>query len=302
MTEKQKEDIRNIIKNPSKILWNESMKKHTTLKVGGNAQCLIEIKDEKSLIDIIDYARKENIPITILGNGSNILVLDSGIKGITLKIHIQKLEIEDKKVKIGAGNKVIQTAYKMLENNLSGMEELSGIPGTIGGAIYMNAGANGKEMKDIVSKIIYLDEFGNKKEMLKDQAEFSYRHSIFSKHQYIILEVTINLQKDKKENIKERMEKYSNSRKNSQPIEYPNAGSTFKRGNDYITAKLIDECGLKGYRIGGAEVSTKHAGFIINKGNASAQDVLSLVNYVQDKVYERFKKKIQLEMKIIGEE
>ena len=251
MTEKQKEDIRNIIKNPSKILWNESMKKHTTLKVGGNAQCLIEIEDEKSLIDIIDYARKENIPITILGNGSNILVLDGGIKGITLKIHIQKLEIEDKKVKIGAGNKVIQTAYKMLENNLSGMEELSGIPGTIGGAIYMNAGANGKEMK---------------------------------------------------ENIKERMEKYSNSRKNSQPIEYPNAGSTFKRGNDYITAKLIDECGLKGYRIGGAEVSTKHAGFIINKGNASAQDVLSLVNYVQDKVYERFKKKIQLEMKIIGEE
>ena len=302
MTEKQKEDIRNIIKNPSKILWNESMKKHTTLKVGGNAQCLIEIEDEKSLIDIIDYARKENIPITILGNGSNILVLDGGIKGITLKIHIQKLEIEDKKVKIGAGNKVIQTAYKMLENNLSGMEELSGIPGTIGGAIYMNAGANGKEMKDIVSKIIYLDEFGNKKEMLKDQAEFSYRHSIFSKHQYIILEVTINLQKDKKENIKERMEKYSNSRKNSQPIEYPNAGSTFKRGNDYITAKLIDECGLKGYSIGGAEVSTKHAGFIINKGNASAQDVLSLVNYVQDKVYERFKKKIQLEMKIIGEE
>ena len=165
----------------------------------------------------------------------------------------------------------------------------------------MNAGAHGKEMKDIVTKIKYLDENFQEKVITNEEANFSYRHSIFSEKNYIILEVKLKLEKGNKENIKNIMEEFAKKRKESQPLEYPSAGSTFKRGNNFITAKLIDEAGLKGYKIGGAEVSTKHAGFVINKGNATAQDVLSLVKYVQDKVFEKFEKRIELEMKIIGE-
>ena len=302
MTESQKEKLKKIVGDSSKIFFNEDMKKHTSLKVGGPAEILIKITDTGLLKKVLKFSEEQEIPVTLIGNGSNILVLDEGIKGITLKMDIQKLEIQEQTIKVGAGNKLIQVAYEMMKNNLSGMEELSGIPGTIGGAIYMNAGANGREMKDVVTKIVCLDKNGEQKEITTKEAEFGYRHSRFSESKDIVVEVEMQLTKGNKEEIEEKMKEYAQKRKASQPIEYPSAGSTFKRGEDFITAKLIDDCGLKGYSIGGAQVSEKHAGFIINKGEATAQDIFLLVEYVKEKVYRKFNKKIQLEMQIVGEE
>ena len=192
-------------------------------------------------------------------------------------------------------------AQKLLKQEISGFEFASGIPGTIGGAIRMNAGAYGGEMKDIVMSTTYMDEDGNIFKINNNEHEFEYRNSIFSKKRWIILETNFKLYKGIQKQIKEKMEEYANKRKDNQPLNFPSAGSIFKRGEGYITAKLIDECGLKGYNIGDAEVSNMHAGFIINKGCATAKEVLQLIDYIKEKVYEKFKIEIQLEIQIIGE-
>ena len=288
------------------ILYNEDMKKHTTFKIGGPAECFIKIKTKEELKEILKIAKENEIVVTILGNGSNILVLDGGIKGITLTIQIEYIEIkqnsEKYKIYVGGGYKLSKLAQICLKNEISGFEELSGIPGTIGGAVSMNAGAHGKEMKDIVEKIKCVDINGNEKEFLNEDAKFEYRKSIFKGNSYIVTEVVLNLQKGKYEEIKTKMDEYSQYRRTKQPIEYPSAGSTFKRGKGYITAKLIDEAGLKGYSIGDAIVSTKHSGFVINKGNASARDVLDLVKYIKETIEEKFNKQIELEIEVVGED
>lgn len=288
------------------ILYNEDMKKHTTFKIGGPAECFIKIKTKEELKEILNIAKKNKIPVTILGNGSNIIVLDGGIEGITLTIQIEYIDIkpngEQYKIYVGGGYKLAKLAQICLKNEISGFEELSGIPGTIGGAVSMNAGAHGKEMKDIVDKIKCVDINGNEKEFLNEEAKFEYRKSIFKGNSYIVTEVVLNLEKGKKEEIKAKMDEYSQYRKTKQPIEYPSAGSTFKRGKDYITAKLIDDAGLKGYSIGDAVVSTKHSGFVINKGNASAKDVLDLVKYIKDTIEEKFNKQIELEIEVVGKD
>ena len=186
-----------------------------------------------------------------------------------------------------------------MKEEITGFEEIAGIPGTIGGAILMNAGAHGKEIKDIVTEVTAMDYNGRIFNFTNEEAEFTYRHSKFSNGEYIILQAKMLLQKGSKEEIKAKMDEYAQYRKEKQPIEYPSAGSTFKRGTDFITAKLIDEAGLKGYSIGGAKVSEKHAGFIINTGDATSQDVLDLAKYITDKVYEKFRKKIEFEIKIL---
>ena len=288
------------------ILYNEDMKKHTTFKIGGPAECFIKIKTKEELKEILNIAKENEIPVTILGNGSNILVLDGGIKGITLTIQIEYIDIkqngEKYKIYVGGGYKLSKLAQICLKNEISGFEELSGIPGTIGGAVSMNAGAHGKEMKDIVKKIKCIDINGNEKEFSNEEANFEYRKSIFKGNSYIVTEVVLNLEKGKYDEIKAKMDEYSQYRKTKQPIEYPSAGSTFKRGKDYITAKLIDDAGLKGYSIGDAVVSTKHSGFVINKGNASAKDVLDLVKYIKDTIEEKFNKQIELEIEVVGED
>ena len=288
------------------ILYNEDMKKHTTFKIGGPAECFIKIKTKEELKEILNIAKENKIPVTILGNGSNILVLDGGIEGITLTIQIEYIDIkqdgEKYKIYVGGGYKLSKFAQICLKNEISGFEELSGIPGTIGGAVSMNAGAHGKEMKDIVEKIKCVDINGNEKEFSNEEAKFEYRKSIFKGNSYIVTEVVLNLEKGKKEEIKAKMDEYAQYRKTKQPIEYPSAGSTFKRGKDYITAKLIDDAGLKGYSIGDAVVSTKHSGFVINKGNASAKDVLDLVKYIKDTIEEKFNKQIELEIEVVGKD
>ncbi len=287
-----------------KIKYNEEMKNYTSFKIGGPADCLIKIDNTEDLKEVLNLAQEKQIPLTILGNGSNVLISDKGIEGITLIIKIEKLEIEENgdkiKVTVGAGEKNAKIARTFLNQDISGFEEISGIPGTIGGAIRMNAGAHGKEMKDIVKKVKAISYNGEQKEFTNEEMKFEYRRSMLKDEKYIVTEVELELTKGKKEEIQAKMEEYKTFRKEKQPIEYPSAGSTFKRGEDFITAKLIDEAGLKGYSVGDAEVSTKHAGFVINKGNATSEDVLKLVKYVQEKVYEKFSKKIELEVEIIG--
>ena len=286
-----------------KIAHNIQMKKYTSFKIGGEAEVLIKIATIEELKKMIKYTQQNNIPIFILGNGSNLLISDNGIKGIVLKIEIKKLEIEEANnkfnIKVGAGEKLGELAQKLANKEASGFEFASGIPGTIGGAVRMNAGAHGSEMKDIVKNITYMTRDGNIQIISNEEAKFEYRNSIFSQNDYIILEAEIQLRKGNPEEIKSKMDEYAKYRKEKQPIEYPSAGSTFKRGNDFITAKLIDECGLKGYQIGGAQVSEKHAGFIINKGSATAEDVKQLMKYVEEQVYNKFGKKIETEIEII---
>lgn len=288
-----------------KIKIDEDMSKHTSFKIGGPADIFIKATELNDIKNTIKVATTNNIPLYVLGNGSNILVKDKGIRGIILKIELKEFNIEYKNedvfVKVSSGVQLGFLAHKLLNESIEGFEEFAGIPGTIGGAVRMNAGAHGKEMKDIVLETKYIDLNGNIKTIKNAEHQFEYRNSLFSKEKYIILETTLKLKKGIKENIESKMKEYTTYRKEKQPIEFPSAGSTFKRGEDFITAQLIDECGLKGYKIGGAEVSNKHAGFIINTGNATADDVIKLTEYVKQKVYDKFKKKINLEIEIIGE-
>ena len=289
-----------------KIIFDEPMKKHTSFKIGGTADQFVKVTNEEELKEAIKYAKGKNLKITIIGNGSNLLVLDKGIRGLVIKIDIQKLEIEKKEkyaeITVGSGYKTMALGIKLMDEGISGFEELSGIPGTIGGAIFMNAGAYGKEIKDINISTICMDYDGKIFELPNKEQEFEYRSSIFNKKDYIILETKLKLEYGKKEKIKKKMDEYLSSRKEKQPIEYPSAGSTFKRQEGVITAKLIDECGLKGFKIGGAKVSEKHAGFIINYNNATAKDVIDLIKYVKEKVYEKYGIKIKEEIRIVGEE
>ena len=288
-----------------RILFNEPMKKYTTFKIGGPAECLIKIENVEELKKVLKLANENNVNITVIGNGSNVLVLDEGIKGITLIIKIEGYNfysLDNKKIiiSVGAGEKIPKMGKIFLNNSLTGFEEISGIPGSFGGAVRMNAGANGKEMKDIVKSVKCVDYLGNEKIFSNSEMKFEYRRSILKYEKYIITEVEMELEKGDKEQILAKMEKYSNSRKEKQPLEYPSAGSTFKRGEDFLTAKLIEEAGLKGLCVGEAEVSTKHSGFIINKGNAKAKDVLELVEKVKKEIYKKFDKKIELEIEVIG--
>lgn len=311
-----KELIENNLKlNTSKIYFDEPMAKHTTFKIGGLADCLIKVETQEDLKQIVEFTKTNSIPLTIMGNGSNVLVLDGGIRGIVIKIDIKKFEIQEVKeqkteqilknkveITVGAGNKNIEIAQNLLKQELTGFEELSGIPGTIGGAIRMNAGAHGKEIKDLVKTVTVMDYDGNIKVMKNTDMKFEYRNSILSKEKLIVLEAVLKLQKGNKDEIQNKMKEYSQWRREKQPLEFPNGGSTFKRGEGFITAQLIDECGLKGFQIGGAQVSTKHAGFIVNTGNATAKDIIELTSYIKEKVYEKFQKNIELELEIIGVE
>ena len=293
--------------NNNFIKLDESMSKHTSFKVGGNADAYIIIQNKEDLIEVLKIAKEYNLPITIVGNGTNLLVKDNGIRGIVINYSSSNFEIIDEnneyKIRVDAGVKNGVLAQFLLKNELTGFEFAAGIPGTIGGAIYMNAGAFGSEIANIVESVTYINIKDLKMHTIKnEQCKFAYRTSIFEqKEDKIILEAIFNFKKGKREEIAQKMDEYRNKRFSSQPLDKPSAGSTFKRGENFITAKLIDECNLKGYKIGGAQVSEKHAGFIINTGNASAKDVIDLIEYVKTKVYEKFGVEIKPEVRIIGE-
>lgn len=299
------ETIKKLQKNNIVYFTNEPMSKHTSFKIGGKADCFINVENVEQLRIILKIAQEEQNPITIIGNGSNILVTDKGIRGITLKINIKKFEIlennEEIQVKVGAGNKIIETALNVAKEGITGLEFASGIPGTIGGAVRMNAGAHGKEMQDVVIETTYMDFEGKIKTISNKEHKFKYRNSIFSQNKYIILETLLRLKKGNKKEIQEKIEEYKKYRIEKQPIDKPSAGSTFKRQENFITAKEIDECGLRGFKIGGAQISTKHAGFIINCGDATAKDVLELIEYTKEQIYKKTGRKIETEIEVIGE-
>ena len=286
------------------ILQNEPMSKHTTFKTGGNASFFVIAKSEDDIKNVLQISNQYKIPLYIIGNGSNILVKDTGFDGIILKIDLCNIEFINKEeyveITVGAGYKLGKLSGELFKKGISGFEFASGIPGTMGGAIRMNAGAYGKEMQEIVISTKAMDLKGNTYIIKNDKHEFSYRHSIFIENKNIILETKIKLEYGNKDEIKQKIDEYSKQRKEKQPLEYPSAGSTFKRGESFITAKLIDECGLKGYTIGGAQVSEKHAGFIINKENATSEDILELIEYVKKIVFEKTNNKIELEIEVVG--
>lgn len=293
------------ILNKEQIFKNELMKKHTSFRIGGETDYFLIIKTQEELKQVLEVCKKENKEIFILGNGTNLLFTDKGFRGVILKLELNNIELKQENneffITVEAGYPLTKLSKFALDNEFEGLEFACGIPGTIGGAIRMNAGAYGGEMKDIVISTRYMDSEGNIKELNLEQHEFSYRNSVFSKNDFIILSTTIKLKKGNKEIIKQKVLENNQSRIKNQPLEFPNAGSTFKRKDGIITAKLIDEAGLKGYSIGDACVSTKHAGFLINKGNASFDDMNKLIKHIQKTLLEKYNEKIELEILVIGE-
>ena len=298
-------NLQEIVKR-NNILKNEPMSKHTSLKIGGIADYFIKVKTVDELKKLLEFATENKIQTTIVGNGTNLLVKDGGIRGFVIKLELNDFKIKkisgDVLITVGSGMTLAALSAIAVKEEVTGLEFLSGIPGTIGGAIRMNAGAYGSEMKDIVVKTRYMTYDGKIKTLDLEEHEFEYRNSIFSKMDVIIIDTTIKTKKGTKEEIEAKINEFATSRKASQPLEYPNAGSTFKRKEGVITAKLIDECGLKGFSIGDAEVSTKHAGFIVNKGKATAKDVLAVVEHVKKEIKNKFGLDLDLEILVIGEE
>lgn len=290
----------------NKILKDEPMKNYTTFKIGGNADFLINATEKKDIISVYKYAIKNNIPVYIIGKASNLLVKDKGIRGIVIRnlyddIRILKEYEEVVELEIASGTTCTKLAKFALNNSLEGLEFSYGIPGTMGGAIRMNAGAYGGEIKNCVIESLILDKDGNEKILNYDEHQFIYRNSSIAKNGYILLSTKIKLKKGNKEEIKEKMEKNMEARLEKQPYNMPSAGSVFKRGNGFITAQIIDEAGLRGKEIGGAQVSPKHAGFIVNNGTATAEDVINLIEYIKKTVREKFNKELETEVIIIGE-
>lgn len=286
------------------LLLNEPMSKHTTFHIGGNADCFCELKDSRSLKNIILICKEYSVPYFIIGLGSNLLVSDNGIRGLVIKLGGEFNSItllDDNTIRCGAGVSLAGLCVFARKMSLSGLEFAWGIPGSVGGAVYMNAGAYNGEIKNVVTSVRYIDNQGNKKSYPKDELDFSYRHSVFTDTDNIITDVTFKLVPKPQEIIIDRMQELMNRRKAKQPINHPSAGSIFKRpGENIYAAALIEECGLKGFSIGGAEVSTKHSGFIVNDHNATAQDVKKLIKHIQDVVFEQKGIKLCCEVKFVG--
>ncbi|MDE6657253.1 MAG: UDP-N-acetylmuramate dehydrogenase [Oscillospiraceae bacterium] len=281
---------------------NISLASHTTFHIGGNADFWIEINSTQGLGKLLQFCDEKKINYFVMGRGSNILASDNGYQGVILHLgncfsEIKMQEMHDKIIlTCQAGAMLSNIAKFAMEHSLTGMEALSGIPGTVGGALYMNAGAYGSEMKDIVIACSYINKFGKEYNLTSEDLNLSYRHSFFTEHAgAVITSVTICLKKGNPEEIAEKYADFSQRRKTKQPLNYPSAGSTFKRPEGSYASKLIDECGLKGYQIGGAQVSEKHAGFVINKANATCQDVLNLCQHVHDVVLEKTGYLLELE-------
>ncbi|MCQ2487969.1 MAG: UDP-N-acetylmuramate dehydrogenase [Clostridia bacterium] len=281
---------------------NADMAKYTTFRIGGPAKLLVEPNSVDALSEILKACKAEGVKPIVLGNGSNVLVRDEGIDGVVIVMGEAFSKIEyagNDLVKVQAGAKLVNLCRFALEYSLGGLEFAFGIPGTVGGAAFMNAGAYGGEMKDVVWVVNHMDMDGNRGSFQGDGLEFSYRHSAYVDSDLIITSVIFHLEQENPDAIKNKMDDVQRRRKAKQPLEYPSAGSTFKRPEGYFAAALIDECGMKGYTVGGAQVSEKHAGFVINVGGATSSDVLNLMSDVQKKVKEEKGVDLEPEVRII---
>lgn len=284
------------------VRYEEPLKNHTTFKIGGNCIALIEPREVSDIVEAIKICRENNIKFFVIGNGSNLLVPDEGYNGVIIKLksEFSMIKVEGESLIVKSGAKLSEVYPVTYENSLTGFEFASGIPGTIGGAIYMNAGAYGGEMKDIVEsvEVLDLDNF-ELKELKNEDLDFSYRKSIIQRKNYIITSIKLKLKKGNKEEINAVYEDLRDRRNSKQPLNFGSAGSTFKRPEGHFASKLIEDAGLKGYHINDAWVSEKHSGFIVNKGNASFKEVMELIEYVQKVVFEKFGVKLETEVRIL---
>ncbi len=285
------------------IYLQESMAGHTTFRIGGPADCFVKIENETQLAQVQKYLKEQSVPYYILGNGSNLLVSDKGYAGVILQIagKMNTIQVDGETLTAQAGATMAQVARAAFEHGLEGLEFAAGIPGTIGGGIVMNAGAYGGEICRVVSRVHLLDENGEALELSCEEMEFGYRTSIIKKKPYIVTKVVFTLKQGDKEQIKARMDDFAFRRRDKQPLEYPSAGSTFKRPEGYFAGKLIMDAGLAGYQVGGAQVSAKHCGFVINVGGATAADVRTLIEDVKAKVFEKFQVELEPEVIFFGE-
>lgn len=284
------------------VLENEPMSRHTTFRVGGPADMLIQPPKEK-LAEILKLCGQYGQSYCVIGNGSNLLVGDKGIRGLVIEMVSREDEfsIDGETMTVGAGMLLSKAAHLAAGAGLSGMEFAAGIPGSIGGAVVMNAGAYGGEMKDILRTVTVLDGAGREKRLPAEELELGYRKSCILKNGYLVTEAVVGLKKDDREKIRARMEELRQKRVEKQPLEYPSAGSTFKRPEGYFAGKLIMDAGLRGYRVGGAQISEKHCGFVINTGNATASDIRRLMQEVSDEVERQFGVRLEPEVKLLGE-
>ena len=301
-----KENMKNrfeTILGQDRILMEEPMKKHTTFRLGGPADFFLCPSDVNQIPEIIHICREEGVPWFVLGNGSNLLVSDQGYRGVVIQIYknMNQITVEGTRIYAQAGALLSAVSKKAMEAGLTGMEFASGIPGTLGGAAVMNAGAYGGEMKDILVSVTVLTDEGEQKVLKAEELNLGYRTSIIKERGYIVLDGVLQLQAGNRDAIKTRMEELKVQRVTKQPLEYPSAGSTFKRPEGYFAGKLIEDAGLRGYRVGGAQVSEKHCGFVINTGDATTSDVVQLIHNVQNIIWNKFKVKLEPEVKFLGD-
>ena len=286
-----------------KVKYNEKMSKYTTMRVGGPCDCIVFPDEISKIKEVIDFCKNENITFFVIGNGSNLLVKDEGIHGVVIKLghRFGKIELDGEYILAYAGATMPTLSQLAKKNSLKGLEFACGIPGTIGGGVKMNAGAYGSQISDILYEVTYMDEKEEIKTIKNKDCSFGYRKSIFTINpNYVILSAKFKLERGNLDEIENKMKENSLARKAKQPLEYPNFGSVFKRPEGYFVGKLVDDAGLRGYKIGGAQVSTKHTGFIVNVDNATCKDVLDLIGYVQTTVYNKFNVKLTPEVIIIG--
>lgn len=302
-----KEDIKiqlEQIVGAESVKIDESMSRHTTFRIGGMADYFVTPKTIEQIMELIDFCKKEGIAYYLIGNGSNLLVGDKGFRGVIIQIDREFGEItflDEQTVKAEAGVMLSRLAAEVAEKSLTGFEFASGIPGTLGGAVYMNAGAYGGEIKDCIVSALVLDENNQMKTLTKEELELSYRNSIIAKKGYVVLEAVFRFEKGDKTAILEKMAELNEQRREKQPLNYPSAGSTFKRPEGHFAGKLIMDAGLRGYKVGGAMVSEKHCGFVVNAGECTAEDVRILMADVDRIVFEKFGVHLEPEVRFLGE-
>lgn len=286
-----------------RVFIHEPMSRHTTFRVGGDADFFLMPNKIAEIKNTIQLCKEEQIPYYIVGNGSNLLVGDRGIRGVVVQIgkHFNDIEVKKNTITAMAGAMLSKVGHVALEAALTGFEFAAGIPGTVGGAIVMNAGAYGGEMKQIVKEAIVMDEHGNVQVLSNQELAFGYRKSVITEKEYVVLQVTFLLEEGNKEAIRKTMDELRERRMEKQPLEYPSAGSTFKRPEGHFAGKLIQDAGLRGFQIGGASISEKHCGFVINKGDATAADIRAIMDYVTKEVENQFQVKLEAEVKQLGE-
>lgn len=285
------------------VTQNEPMANHTTFKIGGPADYFVSVSSEAEVRDLITWAKAEGVPYMVIGNGSNMLVSDKGIRALVIEVgkNFADCRCEGDKIYAQAGVLLSRVSKMAMSESLTGMEEISGIPGTLGGAIYMNAGAYGGEISQVIETVTYLDCDGEIKTVTADECQFGYRTSIFEAGDKVILSAVIKLQKGDLNEIKAKMADYTNRRKTKQPLAYPSGGSTFKRPEGHFAGALIENAGLKGYTVGRAQISELHAGFVINLGGATCEDVMGVIRHAQEVVKEKYDVCLEPEIRLVGE-